>query len=568
MYLSKYFAGLSAVLLCVAALPQPMPAPTPAAIYEIVERAPEPTLEPRQGDGCTFQTTTLAATPTSTITDCVCGSTLIAGINFAVSGTATTSYCATGTAPPAGFTQVPYGPGAPAWATDLEPAAPCADPTIPDASCWQALDLTGYVNWWWPANNASCGPLGFADCYYARAVPKYSPSTCAQINEDSGCKEPAWGDFQGLWNGQRAFYVAWNIWNLNGLFANYYQAIFNAQSTVTNELQTIIDTIDPVQTVNAGLDDILTALTVGLAFIPEFEAAGALIKGIIIAAQQAPGVAKYIFPTGTSDSETFDFKQISASLGTLVTQFKTNYAAGLAEAENDVTSFLAFVENTPLSGKIPDLNSVVDQCLQSLYTYVISQAYQVSNVIITRQVDTDVNALSSNGTALNWPTGCGKGYGQYGECSTFWYDQPTDVTYGLYDTQKQTKDFNLEYQQFFNGQTTGAILLKGADLCAQASHSTQGSQPIVDTSPGGSTTYCLSNMQVCTWDLTEINTQPNPFTDCASKVAPKFYGQACSSPTGNFGGGAVPVCYLGWAILDNQNYKNSDHEFCEAYGGG
>ena len=86
--------------------------------------------------------TTLDATPTSTITDCVCGSTLIAGINFAVSGTATTSYCATGTAPPTGYTQVPYGPGAPAWATDLDPAAPCGDPTIPDASCWQALDVS------------------------------------------------------------------------------------------------------------------------------------------------------------------------------------------------------------------------------------------------------------------------------------------------------------------------------------------------------------------------------------------------------------------------------------------
>ena len=70
--------------------------------------------------------------------------------------------------------------------------------------------------------------------------------------------------------------MAWNIWNLNGLFSNYYQAIFNAQSTVTNELQNIIDTIDPVQTVNAALNDILTALTVGLAFIPEFEAAGAV----------------------------------------------------------------------------------------------------------------------------------------------------------------------------------------------------------------------------------------------------------------------------------------------------
>lgn len=56
MYLFRFLAGLSAILVGVAALPQPMPAPTPVAIYDIVERAPEPTLEARQGDGCSFQT--------------------------------------------------------------------------------------------------------------------------------------------------------------------------------------------------------------------------------------------------------------------------------------------------------------------------------------------------------------------------------------------------------------------------------------------------------------------------------------------------------------------------------
>ena len=56
MYLFKCLAGLSAVLVGVAALPQPMPAPTPAALYDIIERAPEPTLEPRQGQGCRFET--------------------------------------------------------------------------------------------------------------------------------------------------------------------------------------------------------------------------------------------------------------------------------------------------------------------------------------------------------------------------------------------------------------------------------------------------------------------------------------------------------------------------------
>lgn len=62
MYLFKCLTGLCVVLVGVAALPQPMPAPTPAALYDIVERAPEPTLEPRQGDGCTFQTCIMCVT--------------------------------------------------------------------------------------------------------------------------------------------------------------------------------------------------------------------------------------------------------------------------------------------------------------------------------------------------------------------------------------------------------------------------------------------------------------------------------------------------------------------------
>lgn len=62
MHLFNCLAGLSVVLVGVAALPQPMPAPTPAAVYDIVGRAPEPTLEPRQGDGCTFQTCIMCVT--------------------------------------------------------------------------------------------------------------------------------------------------------------------------------------------------------------------------------------------------------------------------------------------------------------------------------------------------------------------------------------------------------------------------------------------------------------------------------------------------------------------------
>ena len=411
--------------------------------------------------------------------------------------------------------------------------------------------------------------MGFSECYYALAVSGYSPSACDEINANTECKQPVWADFQNMWNGQRAFYVAWNIWNLNGLFSNYYQAIFDAQGTMTTQISSIINIIDPVNPTDTIFDDIMTALSVGLAFIPDVGAAflegEALVKALIVAVQQAPGVGKYVFPTGSSASQQFDYTKVSESLGNVVVAFKNNYVAALKAAADDVGSFTAFASNYPLSGQIPDLDNVVDQCLTTLYTFVISQAYQADNVLLSRQVATDVNALCNNGTNLNWSPGCGNGYGQYGECATFWYDSTADISYALTDTQNQLRDFNSDMQTFFNGMTTGALLIGGADACAQASNSNQGKQPVVDTSPSGSTTPCLSNIQVCTWDLTAKNAQPNPFTDCPSSVVPKFYSQTCSSPTGNFGGGAAPIQYLGWGLLNNQNYVNAEEEFCEAY---
>ena len=293
----------------------------------------------------------------------------------------------------------------------------------------------------------------------------------------------------------------------------------------------------------------------------------ALSKGLIVAAQQAPGVGKYIFPVGTADSQQTDAAAVSQSMGNVVTAFRNNYASALNATNSDVASFLTFAGNAPFSGKIPDLPSAVNQCLTALYTYMISQVYQVTNVILTRQVATNVDVLSRNGTKLNWQTGCGKGYGEYGECDTFWYDAKTDITYALSDIQDQQRDFNNNMQQFFNGMTTGELLLTGADRCAQASHANQGKIPIVDLTPGGSTASCLSNLQVCTWDLTAADKQPNPFVDCPSSTLPKFYQQACSDPYGSFSGGAVPWQYLGWAILANDAFVAAKHDVCKAYGG-
>ena len=84
----------------------------------------------------------------------------------------------------------------------------------------------------------------------------------------------------------------------------------------------ITDTLNPVQIKSSTitLNDILTALSAGLAIIPLPGAAAASIPAKILSAavQQAPGVAKALFAPGTLDSTVLQVNQIQAGLGKVV----------------------------------------------------------------------------------------------------------------------------------------------------------------------------------------------------------------------------------------------------------
>lgn len=156
---------------------------------------------------------------------CTCGETM-AGINFAISGTSTTKYCALGGPIPTGFSQIGADNGhpvTPPWqvaskssaavasSSAAAASAKCTDGATPDPSCFNELDLPDYITHWWTANKGKCGQQPFAQCFYALETP-YAPSNCGQLNNDAACTQPQWVDFQKKTNGIQNFYVAWNIW--------------------------------------------------------------------------------------------------------------------------------------------------------------------------------------------------------------------------------------------------------------------------------------------------------------------------------------------------------------------
>jgi hypothetical protein len=382
---------------------------------------------------------------------------------------------------------------------------------------------------------------------------------------------------------------------MNYWFINWWTAVSTAQITASEYISNITDIINPVKTTNVALNNILAAFSVGLSFIPGPESV--IGSAILTGAQQIPDVAAALYPVGTVDSEQQQISQISVNLATTAKTLQGNIASALPAIMNDTNAFAAFASTGAFSQILPNVNDIADQLLNGLMAYVISQAYQANGVFITRQLNTSVVALTTNGTALTYQLPCttgksnssrsaprrvqGKpilifytGYDANGVCDTFWYDSSDDTTYALTqgNSEDRTTGYNKDMVKWFNGYTRPELLFRGAAKCANAAGASQGTGPPVSISSSGFSTDCLSNMKVCTWSLTAGKDWDPLFTDCTDGEAFQGLDGPRVNPTPDDtsyckgGGGNTPSFrafrqYLGWGILQD-NTKFWPTKFC------
>ena len=347
--------------------------------------------------------------------------------------------------------------------------------------------------------------------------------------------------------------------NTNGFFLDMFTAIGDADQSCANGLAAIVALLDPPTTQNVVLDDILDALTFGLSLYAE---GSILVKALLRSAPQTTGLLGKLFPSGTVDGEYQDWTVISQKLGQVTDAFRSSVADGLPLIQDNVTSFINWSQNSGLSGFRPPLNGLTDSMALSLNTYAISQIIQTQGIVVSRAPDTDVHALQTNGSKLNWNTGCSGGYTN-GVCDTFFWDE-TD-TYGLTDPGDFTKSYHDELSSMFQNLTTGQLLFTGARQCSIASGKNGGGAAAVN--PEDPTTFsCLSNMQVCTWDESGYG----PFVDCPNLPADNavlghFGVSGCIGSTDDDSSIDVPRAYLGPGVYQNENNVPSlqSDSFCD-----
>ena len=435
---------------------------------------------------------------------------------------------------------------------------PCSDGIFVDASCFAILNLSEYLQRWWDSNEAECNSRGaqFARCFYALET-QYGPSDCAQINNDAACTQPVWKDFENTKHGIQNFYIAWNLWNTAGFFLDMWTAIGAAEASCQAGIAQVVSLLDPPQE-KTKMEYVLDVLSFGLSLYAE---GSVIMKALLRSAPQGYGLGGKIFQRGTVNGEYQDWTLIAANIGKCTDTFRATVAEELPLIQNNLTSFILWSEISGLSGYRAPLNGLSQNMTQALNTYAISRILDTQGVVISRAANTDVHALQTNGSQLNWDTGCGGGYDNLGICDTFFWDGVD--TYGLTDPVHYTKSYHDELEQLFtprdnaNSLTTGRLLFTGSQNCYKATGQNGGAPPLLDPLDP-SHIICLSNAPVCTWDESGYGPFDSSCKNDPDKGAPLggFGASGCKGEPNSIFSIDVPRAYLGPGVY--QDAKNID----------
>ena len=412
-----------------------------------------------------------------------------------------------------------------------------------DPSCWATLNMTNWVQRWY-ATHTCLTNEGFSNCFLR--VNGFPATDCSVINEQS-CGSDITNHIDT--HTPEIFYVLYNIYAINNFFNSYWLATQFAASQAALKIDAIIQLLDPIQTHGMLFQDILTALLAGLAFIPgpvdiilgegmqvlTHVVMASAMTGLVV----APGVVKALMPTQTENTQSVQIGQLKSQLGNLQDGISARLAPALQIAESDLTSFIQLASTGAFSAHPPwALDNQTKGMDQAFTTFLVSTSIMTNNWQGAVSIDTNPQALATNGTALQYDIDC-DGYDANNICNAWWYDGVNNNAFTLYSLSSiKDNPYARMHTIINNGWSTGAQLFAGAYSCNQAGHFGQG---IMFSPMDGQLNFdCLSQLKICTFDKQCTNAECE-FSNCA--VEPQWgFNNVLADYTSWFN---VPAGYLG-----------------------
>lgn len=388
--------------------------------------------------------------------------------------------------------------------------------------------MTDHLNDWWVENEPICNTYpyegsGFASCYQQRHG--VLESHCNEISLD--CAIPL--NFSAY--EPHVYYVLQSMYNLWFWYSSVYFAVVDATLLTDLNASQIVQTINPVHPGDTSLGVLLSALSAGFAFLSlpaGFGTIGSKIAATGIG--QAPGLVKGLLPTGSLDSEFTQLAEIDQALGIVMDVFQQNLAKALNLTLTDHMNFLGLASNGSfISENSGALNASTAELKKILSTFIVSQALQANNIILTKgdsywpyNISNNLSNTQGNdflgqtqsdtppANNLTYPilpqnarhVDCQDEPDEYGICDNWWGN------FALYKLDDMHKNFHdLMETMFSNGWTTGEDLFEGSFNCIAfvgpgASGIGAGNDliPSFSVSSEDLSSSCAANLRTCYWN--------------------------------------------------------------------
>lgn len=243
--------------------------------------------------------------------------------------------------------------------------------------------------------------------------------------------------------------------------------------------------MDPIKPASFDLIDLLTALSVGLAFLGAPSIAVSVLglsslaksaaQVLTISLQQAPSTAKALWPTGTQNSQSVQIGNLEAELGNSTNQLADMVNNAVQLLMSDMPTFVKFVESGQYSGaESLSLPSKVEGLDYALRTYMTSEAFAQNGWVSApvlgpfETVEDVQNAVSGSGGE-----GCTMGNNSVctdGQGSAIFWSQPTGRIYNFANTRNGwagVSAYQLLQDTVDNNWAILQVLFDGSFNCTQ-----------------------------------------------------------------------------------------------------
>ena len=338
----------------------------------------------------------------------------------------------------------------------------------------------------------------------------------------------------------------------------------DAASMASDNVNAIVQMLDPLSSTNTVLDDVLITLTGAFALVPGMSWLTSDIKifteGWVTFATvwenalfTVPQIGRWLFPIDSSTSQVVQMAALSGDMVSIIQTVQNNVNKTAVSVMSNSTEFLAFASQGNFSESAPSLPNQTNQLLYAFNTYIITQALAGNNIYGVLGEGTSPQALATNGSRTAFDlSGCKDGYNAQGVCDTWWYSERHASAFSLDDFSHMDRGYGDLLTTLFSNYTTGELLFEGAYACGKIGGN---SQPIdVTANSAGLHTACLSQLNIVRWDMSctdttnqtceflEIPRQTNFFGNCGSHSAYDVMAEPIY---------CVPSSYLGPLITQN-----------------